>query len=247
MNDSKMKISMVLLCVASFNVDAALSSVDNGLGVYASGMDATWTSDANLLGTLEANAIASGDAGAGNLISAIIDASGGVIHDTPNPYDNGTYALSVSDFFTGGTFVQGRTTWWGAQAFVNYLNSIEYGNSNQWALPTSNAVADYDNGSQLGALFYDELGGTADNNIPINSLFSNQITDQYWSGTEYALNPVFAWKFNNSNGYQNVSGKDALFYVWAVRPSAVPLPSALWMFGTGILALVGLKRSVQAG
>ncbi len=245
MNDSKMKISMVLLCAASFNVDAALSSVDNGLGVYASGMDATWTSDASLLGTLEANAIANGDAGAGNLITAIIDASGGVIRDTPNRSSNGTYTLSAADFYTG-TLGQGRATWWGAQAFVNYLNSIGYGNSNQWRLPTSNAVGDYDNGSQMGALFYDELGGTADNNIPTNSLFSNQITDQYWSGTEWEPNPFYAWKFNNSNGYQNFTGKNALLYIWAVRPSAVPVPSALWMFGTGILALVGLKRGVRA-
>lgn len=67
------------------------------------------------------------------LINSIISASGGVIHDTPNPYDpSGTYTLSSNDFNT----TNGTMTWWGAMAWVNYLNARNYGGSTQWALPT---------------------------------------------------------------------------------------------------------------
>ena len=257
----KIKYAAALLCAASVNANATLTSVDNGLGVYDSGINVTWTSDANLLGTMEANAIADGDANASNLITAIINASGGVIHDTPNYYDgsynnndtySGSYALSAADFTTTGT-VQGEADWWGQQAFVHYLDTINYGGSNQWALPTK-AGQNYGyniTNSQLGELFYSELGGTAGNAMPANSLFFNeQVFAAYWSGTEYFPNPDYAWDFNAYNGYQINYGKYYQFYAWAVSPgqvNAVPVPGAVWLFGSGIIGMLGLKRRVHAG
>ena len=32
------------------------------------------------------------------------------------------------------------------------------------------------------------------------------------------------------------------FSVWMVRPSAVPVPAAVWLFGSGLLGLVGIAR-----
>jgi len=104
--------------------------------------------------------------------------------------------------------------------------------------------------SQLAELFYSELGGTAGSAIPTNSLFSNEQAYVYWSGTEYSANPYDAWFFNTINGYQAINDKGIQYYAWAVSPgqvNAVPAPGAVWLFGTGIIGMLGLKRRVHAG
>ena len=65
-------------------------------------------------------------------------AADSTIHDIPNSYDNGgsgVYNLSSIDFGNGGV-----VDWYAAQAYVSYLNSINYGNSNQWVLSTISDV-----------------------------------------------------------------------------------------------------------
>jgi hypothetical protein len=224
--------AVVLLSLTTLNAHAALTATDGGLGVYDSGINTTWTSDANLLGTLEA--------GNSSLISTIVADQAAAINTAYG------YSLSASDFGTGGL-----VDWWGAQAYVDYLNKIDYGNSTQWALPTSNAVYGNDNGSQLGELFYNELGGTAGGSIPTNSLFTNEQLSAYWSGTEYASYPSYVWGFDTSNGVQSGYSKDVQLYAWAVSPgqvnAAVPEPSIAWMLLTGLVGLLGLKRRGHAG
>ena len=236
--------------LASFNAQATLTSETvNGQNlVYDSGNNTTWTQDANLLGTWEG---AYQSTSYTTIVTAIINASGGVIHDTPNAYDtvvnSGTYNLTTADFGSGGT-----VDWWAGQAFVHYLDTQNYGGSSQWALPTQ---PDQNYGynitsSQLGELFYNELGGTAGSSIP-SGPFSNVQAYAYWSGTEYAANPGYAWGFGTDHGIQNHNtSKNTQFYAWAVSPgqvNAVPVPGAVWLFGTGMLGLLGLKRRGHAG
>ena len=70
---------------------------------------------------------------------------GGVIHDSL-----GTHTLSsASDFAAGG-----QVSWWGAKAYMNYLNSINYNGVNSWRLAANNPI----NGtswSPFGAATYD--------------------------------------------------------------------------------------------
>ena len=230
--------AVVLLSLTTLNAHAALTSTDGGLGVYDSGINATWTSDANLLGTWEA--------ADPSIISTIVTAEAAAI--------NTAYGYSLSAINDFGT--SGRVTWYGAQAYVDYLNKIDYGNSTQWALPTtvdSNSSFGYPSpsSSQLAELFYSELGGTAGGSIPTNSLFTNEQTYVYWSGTEYAANPYGAWGFNTVNGFQYDVSKGNQFYAWAVSPgqvsAAVPEPSIAWMLLTGLVGLLGLKRRGHAG
>lgn len=275
------KIAIMVAGGIAFSGPLQAALIDNGNGfIYDTVKNITWTQDANLLGTMAASNP--------NLVNQIISANNGVIHDTPNSRDgsynnydginglpySGKYTLSANDFGSGGL-----VDWWAAQAFVNYLNSpsVNYGGSNQWALPTQpdqNSGYNITN-SQLGELYYNELNalaypGTNDSNYGIlhdGSLmssgnagpFTNVQTFFYWSGTESmpdpyfnssSTGPVYAWYLNTMNGGQFIWPKYYPLYAWAVSPgnvgAPVPIPGAVWLFGSGLgfLALKTDRKSV---
>lgn len=119
------------------SAQAALSvPAGNGLVVNDSSLNIAWTQDANLFFT-QANSFAGG---ASAFVTAVINTSGGVITDSPNSYDtpanSGSYNLSASDFNTS----TGYMDFWGAKAWVNYLNSISYAGINDWRLPNVTPV-----------------------------------------------------------------------------------------------------------
>ncbi len=105
-------------------------------------------------------------------------------------------------------------------------------------------------GSEMGNMFHNVLGGSA--GTPINNihnanfdLFTN-LVNNYWSATEYATYTSTAWKFSFVHGGQgnNLKGT-ATYKAWAVHSgdiSAVPVPAAVWLFGSGLISLIGLAR-----
>jgi hypothetical protein len=211
-------------------------------GVYDSSVNATFTTDANLLGSLESNY------GYNNIVNAVI-AADPVIHDTANGADNagsGVYNLSASDFYSGG-----QVDWFAAVAFVAYLNSIGYGGSSQWSLPTADttcAINSACSSSQLGDVFYNQLGGITGTNMPVGP-FKNVQFSGYWTANEYAATPSGAWDFYTNGGFQSYDSKDIPLNVWAVSSgnvSAVPEPSAIVLFGSVVLSWFGFKRSRQS-
>jgi hypothetical protein len=248
----------------AMNAHASLISTDGGLGVYDTTNNVTWTSNANLMATQAA----SYGGGSAAFVSAVIADSGGVIHDSPNDYDpSGTYTLSASDFNTSS----GKMDYWGALAWVNYLNVTNYGGSNQWALPTtvdSDASGGFPDGngsdpaqstSQLAELFYGGLGLVAGQSITTThngayALFSNLEANGYWSGTEYSVapgtpffraGPDYGWVFGGGSGSQSNDYKSLDFYALAVasgQVSPVPLPDSAWLLASGLLGLTGLAR-----
>ncbi|HCU84093.1 PEP-CTERM sorting domain-containing protein [Methylophilus sp. UBA6697] len=234
----KKAILAASISLASLNTQAALTSYNaNGVDlVYSSVSNVTWTKDGNLLGSMIASD------GFHNVINAIITASP-LITNTPNYWDNytGVYTVTETDFGSSG-----QVNWYGAMAFINYLNSINYGGSNQWQLPTvidrgadgcNYAVGGTDcgwnvvtNGNLLGnelpELYYTELGGkgSVDSNgnyqpdfgIPATSQFENT-SHLYFTATEYAPGQSGAWFFSTSDGYQGFTTKlDPWQYVWAI-------------------------------
>lgn len=231
------------LLFASFNTQAALTSYNpNGVElVYSSISDVTWTKDANLFKTLY-------DAD-NTLISKIA-----AVTPSYNDPAYGLQTIDAGDFNTGN----GRTSWWGALAFVDYLNSITYGGSDQWRLPTvantnfgfntpTNGIAA---GDELPELFYQELGGTVWNPIPNTATFDNEQAYIYWSGTEYASDSYYAWHFVTSFGGQDLSdNKNNQWHAWAVSPgqvAAVPEADtyAMLLVGLGVLGAVMRRRRV---
>ncbi|MDO8844110.1 hypothetical protein [Methylicorpusculum sp.] len=278
----------LLLSLTTLTAEASLT-VYNAAGntpvVYSSVSNATWTGDANLLGSLISSQ------GYNTVVNAIIAASP-TIYDTPNYFDgsygnydgsnllpySGAYSITAGDFSSSN---YGQTNWFGAQAFTKYLSSINYAGSNQWALPNSGANTQdgyNQTGGQFGQLYYNELNALAypgTNNSDFGILhdgswftsgnagpFTNAQTNVYWLATEYeplywlswvhAPGPISAWFFVTYNGGEGYLGgyKYQQFYAWAVSPgqvAAVPVPGAVWLFGTGLVGLLGLKRRGHAG
>lgn len=168
-------------------------------------------------------------------------------------------------------------SWYVAEQWIASLNAMNYLGFSDWRLPETlqpdptcdtqwNSYWGSKSGglgctlSELGHLFYDELGGVVlesihDTHNQNYDLFRN-IGYNYWSGTPYEV-PVnlyvnygmsyFAWHFQTSNGGQFADGKynDYFFNAWAVRDgdvAAVPEPSVLYLLAIGFLsAALGLR------
>lgn len=173
--------------------------------------------------------------------AALIERLGGLAY-----YDDIADLTWLADANAAGTTMN----WADANAWAAGLN---VGGVIGWRLPTSlNSDGSgpcgpaYDcTGSEMGNLFYNVLGNSA-GSLTDTGPFSNVQSGSYWSSTEYAPNTASAWYFNFLNGYQplNIS-KDASLYAWAVhdgKVGAVPVPAAVWLFGSGLLGLIGLGR-----
>ena len=115
--------------------------------------------------------------------------------------------------------------------------------------------------SEMSHMFYATLGDKAYTNsygtapqpgwgLTNTGPFSNVQSSYYWSATAdpYTF-PGYAWYFDFSNGLQNSIGKTNGFYAWAVHSgdvgaavSSVPVPAAVWLFGSGLAGLFGFAR-----
>lgn len=255
----------VTLSAFSLSAQAALTSITTSSGtqlVYSSVSDVTWTKDANLLGTWIASSTDNNANGLADIIDSIIAYSPFIIN-SPNPYSpTGIYQLSNYDFGSNGA-----TSWFGALAFVNYLNSISYAGSNQWYLPTvdnlSRGFSTNTNGTFRGdesvELYYQELAGKPEyvydnfnayyqpDHGPKENIntFTHLQLNYYWAGTEYASDPFKAYIFDNATGYQNLGAKAAFGYAWAMTPgqvTAVPEPERVAMLLLGLGVIAGVMR-----
>lgn len=212
-------------------VQAQLIPVNGGALVNDPSDKLTWLRDANFFVTQAAE---SGDPA--GFVRAIIGAAGGVIYDTPNsldtPANSGRHTLSTSDFYHNGV-IDGHLTWFGAKAWVDYLNVTDYEGYSDWRLPTTvDNIADvgYPNGvahdpavtsSELAELFYGQMGQAAAQSIQAThnsayTLFSH-IGASYWSDTQVALGSSSAWEFMDSNGRQFTTSKASYNQGLAVR------------------------------
>ena len=113
--------------------------------------------------------------------------------------------------------------------------------------------------SEMAHLFYNTLGNVGwydtsgnetgcvapDYCLTNTGPFANLQPYVYWSGLGSALSTGSAWLFDFSSGGQNVFDKDFHNSAWAVRPgdvSTVPVPATVWLFGSGLIGLLGVAR-----
>lgn len=179
---------------------------------------------------------------AGVANAALIDNLDGTITDT----DTNLMWLQDANYAkTSGYDADGEMTW---NAAVTWVDTLDFAGYGDWRLPTTpGASTGFHNEGELAHLFYDEGVSSF-----APSLFTNVKTyDGYWTGTGHAplsyRGESSAWTFNLNLGRQNDRDKTFDYYVLAVRPaditvSAVPVPGALWLMGSGLACLVGLGR-----
>ncbi len=189
--------------------------------------------------------------------AALVDKGGGLIYDT----DLNLTWLSNANAAAGSAFDDGTNTGDGGMSWasaVAWADSLTIGGGTNWRLP---ATADPDatcsgtgprgdscTGSEMGHLFYVELGGDPNSTIVTSgdptllALFSNIQANTYWSGTTEAGFADYAWTFTFSLGAQSDAFKTTNFLqAWAVHDgdvSAIPAPGAVWLLGTGVLGLI---------
>jgi hypothetical protein len=152
-----------------------------------------------------------------------------------------------------------------AQAWVVSLNTEDYGGYSNWRLPTGDGI--YTTGyappsyngygtstnqplNELGNLFINELGNTPGSQVTKTSPFATLSTSGiYWSSTKRPLDPGHAWVFYSAGGVQLAPPEDSAFEALAVRSgqvTAVPVPAAAWLLGSGLMGLLGLSRRKAA-
>ena len=257
-------VASVVASTIGFTGISQASLYDRGNGlVYDDVLNITATKDVNLFQTQAANDK--------NLINNIISTIGSVTDR------NGTRPLTTSDFSAGS----GTMNWWGAQAWVSYLNNQNYDGYNNWRLPNSTNFFGYtySQQSELAYLFNVELNNqtyvlpngnlnyswtgnpnptfldaahsnTQDSLSNYLQAFSYSTGGTYWYGTEYEYFSGNAYTFRSSYGDQTMGGKGAPYYAWAIRSGdvdAVPVPAAFWLFGSGLMGLLGLRRRGNIG
>jgi hypothetical protein len=181
---------------------------------------------------------------------------------------NITWLADANYAYTSGydqeDFLDGLMSYAYASAWASQLT---YGGFTEWRLPTTlqpdaSCANQYSfgsggfncTGSEMGHLFYNELGGTAGNGYNIEifhnanyDLFTNLTSDLYWSSTTVATITSYAWNFYFSGGNQYVQGKTGAIRAMAVHPgdigaAAVPVPAAGWLAGTAVLAVLARAR-----
>ncbi len=240
-------------------LQAALIARGSGM-VYDDVHNITWAADANLFKTQAV--------GNANLVSEIITGNHSVI-DSGYNYQNADYYVEetyTTHELTGADFNTntGEMSWWGAQAWANNLT---LGGYTDWSLPTTMPVYGWQFSSQMDDLFYNQLGGADLTDIAIihngnYNLFTNVQSPAYWAGSElmhpnyyswegenyfwlsYGTNPDSASALDISYGDQYGPRKYYQLYAWAVRSgdvSAVPVPAAVWLFGSGLVGLLSFN------
>ena len=162
-----------------------------------------------------------------------------------------------SAFDNGSSNTDGLMTWTNAGAWAA---SLTVGGFTGWRLPTtlnpdptcaspSDSSGFNCSGSEMGHLFYNELGGTVGVSIlssgdPDLPLFTNVQPSAYWSSTEVGISKFDAYFFDFRGGSQSAITKGASEFAWAVRDgdvATVPVPAAAWLFGSA-LGLLGWMR-----
>ena len=236
-------ISAGLLALSFATVsDAALVSRLGGLAYYDTDADLTWLADANAAQT-------SGYTGTGVL------ANGRMTWQAANDWAADLTVGGVSGWRLANTNPVNGTAF--NYSFMDN-GSTDFGHN---ASRSGTAYAG-SQGSELANLFYNVLGnvsnydssgifdyGCAGSCLTSTGPFSNVQSNFYWSATEYAPNTNDAWFFNMYYGSQYRNDKNSSLYGWAVQSgdvSAVPVPAAVWLFGSGLLGLVGVARRKRA-
>ena len=230
------------LILVSMSSHAALMSRLGGDAYYDTILDITWLADANYA-------------------------------QTSGFDDDGFMNWEEANAWAAGLNISGVTGWRlptlspinGVSFNTNFSNNAttdgNYADTEGWVGPAGDPV------SELGHLFYVTLGNIgwctpndADpsscveqtgwdiiNIGPFSNLNTFEANGLYWTDTEQ--DAFAAWVFGFYGGSQIGYSSTETAKAWAVYDgdvSAVPVPTAVWLFSSGLLGLVGMARRKKA-
>lgn len=149
--------------------------------------------------------------------------------DTKSTWLSNVNLANTNTFGVSGINANGSMGWYVAQNWIGAMNAVNYLGYNDWRLPT--------------------YTGNEITNLLLNtSLFSNIQSGHYWTSNWWDMGPD-AWgypqgiaisTFNFSNNVTNYDPSWYNNYSLAVRSDPVPVPIALWLFGSGLIGLAGV-------
>ncbi len=162
-----------------------------------------------------------------------------------------------SIFDNGISTTDGAMTWENAN---NWAAGLTVGGGTDWRLPsafntdgTGPCSTPPCTGSEIGHLFYNELGVTFGSSILDSDdsdleLFTNIQESIYWFAEE-STNIAQAWSFFSNIGLQAPVSKEGAVFAWAVHPGdigatiiPIPLPGTLLLMGLGLIGFTHRSR-----
>lgn len=234
-------IAVLTLSLATFTAQAALLSRAGGQAYYDDVLDITWLADANYAQT-------SGFDGDGSITW----------------FEAGTWFSSLN-----ANAYLGLTAW----RLPKIINILGPCNSAAIACLNVSMIADemvnlsyktLGNDGYYTALGLDDYGFYDPNSVQPTTCgdglpscltsvgpFSNFQPSYYWYSNEYPPVPGEAWHFNFYNGVQSVAPRSNTAFVWAVHDgdplaSVVPIPAAVWLFGSALGVIGWMRRKAAA-
>ncbi|MDY6990726.1 MAG: hypothetical protein SWQ30_22015 [Thermodesulfobacteriota bacterium] len=141
-----------------------------------------------------------------------------------------------------------------------YTTSIEWDSG--WRLPSAGddpQLGGYETTHEMGHLYHESLGNPGgdvplDDTTPFEDLNTDQL-DYYWMAEEVSDEPNDAWFFGFGDGGQLVfCNKYESYDALAVHPGqvsgpgippTVPIQGTLWLLGSGLIGLVGIRRRLH--
>ncbi|HBR49273.1 MAG TPA: hypothetical protein DEA71_04230 [Nitrospira sp.] len=216
--------------ILPINSQASLINVGNGL-IYDNVSDVTWISNGltftNDIAATTANPTA--NPYTGPLLGTVVTPSLGAPH-----------TIAANDLSYEASLGRWVGSWWAATAWADSFTS-QHGPQtvSDWRLPTTSEAQGLI--TQLNQLGTGRVGTAP----PFEFIPPFFWTSDQTSGTNVNFANMLSGTIANRTLFDAVAGRPAYSNVLIVAPgnvAPVPLPAAVWLFGSGAAGLIGLTR-----